>query len=180
MGNRLTRIYTRTGDDGTTGLADGSRVPKNNARIEALGAVDELNCALGVLLADALPEDARALLLRVQHELFEVGGQLALPEYSGVNEAHVAALERALDDYNDTLPPLKEFILPGGSRAAALCHQARAVCRRAERALVTLSAQQPIAAPLLQYVNRLSDLLFVLCRVINRHARVEDVLWRRV
>jgi cob(I)alamin adenosyltransferase len=179
MANRLTRIYTRTGDDGTTGLADGTRIPKHGARVEALGSIDELSCALGVLLTEALSEDVRALFLRVQHELFEVGGQLAMPQYTGVNETHVAALEAALDRYNESLPPLKEFILPGGSRAGAFCHQARAVCRRAERALVALNAQEALATPMLQYVNRLSDLLFVLGRIINRDAGVDDVLWRR-
>ena len=177
MGNRLSRIYTRTGDDGTTGLGDGSRTAKDSARIEAIGAVDELNSALGVLAAEAIGEELRSLLISIQHDLFDLGGQLSIPGYVAVREEHVLALERALDQYNGQLAPLKEFILPGGTRASALCHVARTICRRAERRAVTLSQTEEGPAMPRQYLNRLSDLLFVLCRVINRDAGVQDVYW---
>lgn len=179
MGNRLTRIYTRTGDAGTTGLADGSRVSKDAARVEAMGAVDELNSALGVLLAEALPHPARNCLRDVQNDLLDLGGELSVPGHAIVSKAHVQRLERELDRFNGALPPLKDFILPGGSRAAALAHAARAVCRRAERRLVTLSRKQKVARPLLAYLNRLSDLLFVLARALNREAGKPDVLWQQ-
>jgi len=179
MANRLTRIYTRTGDDGTTGLSDGSRVAKDALRIEAMGAVDELNSSIGVLLAEDLPDTARACLVDAQHDLFDLGGELSLPGHPVLADAHVARLETALDAFNAKLPPLKDFILPGGSRAAALAHVARTVCRRAERRVVTLSQQEAVAAPALHYLNRLSDLLFVLARVLNRHAGGSDVLWQQ-
>lgn len=179
MGNRLTRIYTRTGDDGTTGLADGSRVPKDAPRIEAIGAVDELNSAIGVLLAEDLPAAVRACLENVQHDLFDAGGELSVPGHALMTEAHSKRLEDALDGFNAGLPPLKDFILPGGSRPASLAHVARTVCRRAERTLVTAANTVAVAAPLLQYFNRLSDLLFVLARVLNRHAGHGDVLWQQ-
>jgi len=179
MGNRLSKIYTRTGDAGTTGLGDGSRVPKDSARIEAIGAVDELNSAIGVVLAETVPEKVTAVLTRVQHELFDLGGELSIPGYVAIDEQHVRQLETDLDDFNADLPPLKEFILPGGARSAALSHVARATCRRAERRLVKL-AQAEQASPLPQrYLNRLSDLLFVLCRVLNRSAGHSDVYWHR-
>lgn len=177
MGNRLSRIYTRTGDDGTTGLGDGSRTTKDSARIEAIGAVDELNSTLGVLAAEALGEELHALLSSIQHDLFDLGGQLSIPGYVAVREEHVLALERALDHYNAQLAPLKEFILPGGTRASALCHVARTICRRAERRVVTLAQTEEGPALPRQYLNRLSDLLFVLCRIINRNAGVQDVYW---
>lgn len=177
MANRLTRIYTRTGDTGTTGLADGSRVLKDAPRIEAMGAVDELNSCIGVLLAEALPDLARACLIDIQHDLFDLGGELSIPGHPVLADAHVTRLETVLDAFNADLPPLKDFILPGGSRAAALAHVARAVCRRAERRVLTLSQQEAVAAPLLKYLNRLSDLLFVLARVLNRHAGGNDVFW---
>lgn len=179
MANRLTRIYTRTGDDGTTGLSDGSRVAKDALRIEAIGTVDELNSSIGVLLAEDLPDTARKCLVDVQHDLFDLGGELSLPGHPVLAEAHVARLETALDEFNASLPPLKDFILPGGSRAAALAHVARTVCRRAERRVVTLSQQETVAAPVPHYLNRLSDLLFVLARVLNRHAGGSDVLWEQ-
>lgn len=179
MGHRLTKIYTRTGDDGTTGLADGSRVAKDAPRIETIGTVDELNSALGVLLAELLPDDVRACLTEVQHDLFDLGGELSVPGHAVMSESHVARLEKTLDKFNAALPPLKDFILPGGSRAAGLAHVARAVCRRAERHLVSLSRQEAPPPHALQYLNRLSDLLFVLGRVLNRHAHVEDVLWQQ-
>jgi len=179
MGNRLTKIYTRTGDGGTTGLADGSRAAKDAPRIEAIGAVDELNSNLGVLLAEEMPGTVRACLVDVQHDLFDLGGELSLPGHPILAEAHVTRLEALLDDFNAKLPPLKDFVLPGGSRTAGLAHVARAVCRRAERRLVTLSRQEQVPAFALQYLNRLSDLLFVLARVLNRHAGRGDELWQQ-
>ncbi len=179
MGFRLSKIYTRTGDDGTTGLGDGARVPKHNPRIAALGTIDELNSQLGVLLAEPnLPAAMQAMLTRVQHELFEVGGELSIPNYTRITAEMVTRLEQELDALNDNLPPLKEFILPGGSRPAALCHVARAVCRRAERNLTELAQQASISSTSLMYLNRLSDLLFVLCRALNQAFGVPDVLWQ--
>jgi len=179
MGNRLTKIYTRTGDVGTTGLADGSRVAKDAPRIEVIGAVDELNSALGVLLAEKLPDPVRACLDNVQNDLFDLGGELSVPGHAIMSKAHVDRLERELDRLNAGLPPLKDFILPAGSRPAALAHVARTICRRAERRLVTLSRKQKVAPALLAYVNRLSDLLFVLARGLNRVAGHPDVLWQQ-
>ena len=179
MANRLTKIYTRTGDAGTTGLADGSRVAKDSARIEAIGAVDELNSALGVLLAETLPETMRACLENAQNDLFDLGGELSVPGHAIMSKAHVERLERELDRFNAELPPLKDFILPGGSRAAALAHVARTVCRRAERRLVALARKQKIAPAMPAYLNRLSDLLFVLARAVNRASGQPDVLWQQ-
>ncbi|MCX9156100.1 cob(I)yrinic acid a,c-diamide adenosyltransferase [Niveibacterium sp. 24ML] len=179
MGNRLSRIATRTGDDGSTGLGDGTRVPKNCPRIHALGEVDELNSMLGVLLTEPLPEDVRDLLGHIQHDLFDLGGEVCIPGYTMVKEAHVLRLDEALAKYNESLPPLKEFILPGGSRAAALAHLARTVARRAERAIVSLASSETVNAPVQQYLNRLSDLLFVLGRHLNRCGGGSDVLWKR-
>jgi cob(I)alamin adenosyltransferase len=182
MGNRLTRIATRTGDDGTTGLADGSRVPKNNLRVAAMGDVDELNSQLGVLLAEPLPDDVRALVRQIQHQLFNLGGELSLPGQTLLKADEVAALDAALERHNATLPALAEFILPGGTRSAAIAHVARTVARRAERALVALGEADAVNAAPRQYLNRLSDLLFVLARVLNR-ANLDglggdDVYWR--
>jgi len=179
MGFRLSKIYTRTGDDGSTGLGDGSRVPKQHARIEAIGAIDELNSQLGLLLAEpGVAEELHCLLTAIQHELFELGGELSIPNYTRITSDMVTRLEESLDRYNANLPPLQEFILPGGARTAALCHVARAVCRRAERRLSALAQQETVSAAALMYVNRLSDLLFVLCREFNRAAGVPDVLWK--
>lgn len=185
MGNRLSKIATRTGDDGTTGLGDGSRVRKDDARIAAIGEVDELNSHIGVLLCETLPDDVRAALTAIQHDLFDLGGELCMPGHTIVTDAHLARLDGWLAEYNATLPPLKEFILPGGSRTAALAHVCRTVCRRAERAIVALGAGQdgggsnaPLAQTPRRYVNRLSDLMFVLARVLNRAAGGADVLWR--
>ena len=162
MANRLSKIYTRTGDAGTTGLGDGSRVAKDSLRIEAIGAVDELNSALGVLLAEPIPEDVREGLHAVQHDLFDLGGELSIPGYTSVGPEHVTRLENELDRHNAALAPLKEFILPGGSRGAALCHVARVVCRRAERLVVGLAQAEDIGGDLqIAYLNRLSDALFV-------------------
>ena len=168
MANRLSQIATRTGDDGTTGLGDGTRVPKSHGRIAAMGDVDELNSHLGVLLAEPLPDDVRELLVTIQHELFNLGGELSIPGYTLLKDDAVAALDAALARYNETLPRLAEFILPAGTRSAALAHVARVVARRAERAVVTLAETEPINAAPRLFLNRLSDLLFVLARVLNR------------
>ena len=187
MGYRLSKIATRTGDDGTTGLGDGSRVRKDDARVAAMGEVDELNSQIGVLLAEPLPDGVRDVLVAIQHDLFDLGGELCIPGRTVIGEAHLARLDDWLALYNGTLAPLTEFILPGGTRAAALAHVCRTVCRRAERAIVTLARCAPPAAadadaPPEQapgrYLNRLSDLLFVLARVLNRTAQVPDVLWQ--
>jgi cob(I)alamin adenosyltransferase len=179
MGNRLSKIYTRTGDDGTTGLGDGARVPKESARVEAYGTVDELNSTVGVLLAvPGLPESVVKCLTEVQHELFDMGGELCIPGHRAITDTHVTRLEEALDAFNETLPPLKEFILPGGGPAAAACHVARAVARRAERRTWSLARQDTVSPEVMKYLNRLSDLLFVLARVLARHERGTEVLWR--
>ena len=178
MGNRLTKIATRTGDAGETGLGDGKRVAKDAARIETLGDIDELNSALGALLTEKLPADIRKALLQIQHDLFDLGGETSIPGHQMVSEAHVVRLDGLLAAYNKRLPALKEFILPGGTRAAAAAHLARAVCRRAERRLVALGRTEPIGAHARQYLNRLSDLLFVLGRSLNRAGKRGDVLWR--
>ena len=179
MANRLTKIYTRTGDGGETGLGDGTRMSKDAARIDALGAVDELNSHIGVLLTEPLPDDVRTDLTRVQHALFDLGGELSIPGYVLIGGQHVEYLEHCLDRYNASLPALKDFILPGGSRAAALAHVARTVCRRAERALVRTQREGGVQPASLQYLNRLSDLLFVVARVLNRAAHAPDILWQR-
>ena len=179
MGNRLSKIYTRTGDTGTTGLGDGSRVPKDSARIEAIGAVDELNSAIGVVLAESIPEPIRAVLTRIQHELFDLGGELSIPGFAAIDEQHVTQLEKNLDHFNADLPALKEFILPGGTRSAALAHVARATCRRAERRVVKLALAEQLSPLPQRYLNRLSDLLFVLCRVLNASAGHSDVYWHK-
>ncbi|OMG69915.1 cob(I)yrinic acid a,c-diamide adenosyltransferase [Burkholderia ubonensis] len=179
MGNRLSKIATRTGDDGTTGLGDGRRVGKDDVRIAAIGDVDELNSTIGVLLAETLPDDVRAALVTIQHDLFDLGGELCIPGHTVLGDAHLARLDQWLADYNATLPPLKEFILPGGSRSAALAHVCRTVCRRAERAIVALGRVETLQETPRRYVNRLSDLLFVLARVLNRADGGADVLWER-
>lgn len=180
MGNRLSKIYTRTGDDGSTGLGDGSRVPKTHARIDAYGTVDEANSALGMVLSVAnLPEAVKTCLTDIQHELFDLGSELAVPGYRVILAEHVTRLEQQLDGFNAPLPALKEFILPGGGPAASACHLARTIVRRAERcAWAALAAQESIAPELLQYLNRLSDLLFVVARVLARHEQGQEVLWR--
>jgi cob(I)alamin adenosyltransferase len=179
MGNRLSRIYTRTGDDGSTGLGDGTRVPKDSLRVEAYGTVDELNSAIGVLLATPeVPAGVAACLTEVQHELFDLGGELCIPGHRAITAEHVTRLENSLDDFNDSLPPLKEFILPGGGPAAAACHLARAIARRAERRVWALARAESVSPEVTSYLNRLSDLLFVLARVLARHERGAEVLWR--
>ncbi|MDR2925703.1 MAG: cob(I)yrinic acid a,c-diamide adenosyltransferase [Azoarcus sp.] len=179
MGHRITKIYTRTGDAGQTGLGDGRRVAKSDPRIRAIGEIDETNAALGVLLAEELPDDMRALLTDVQHDMFDLGGEICIPGMCRMTAQHVERLEKAIDAYNADLPPLKNFILPGGSRAAALAHHARAICRRAERTLVALAQAETVNDGARQYLNRLSDLLFVLGRALNRVAGYEDVLWEK-
>jgi len=179
VGNRLSRIYTRTGDDGTTGLGDGSRVPKDSLRVEAFGTVDELNSAIGVLLAIRdVPAGVGACLTEVQHELFDLGGELCIPGHRVITAEHVTRLEKTLDEFNDPLPPLKEFILPGGGPAAAACHMARAIARRAERRVWTLTRAESVSPEAAKYLNRVSDLLFVLARVLARHEHGTEVLWR--
>jgi cob(I)alamin adenosyltransferase len=179
MGQRLTQIATRTGDDGSTGLGDGSRTRKDSLRVAAMGDVDELNSTIGVLLTEPLPDDVRAELLDIQHDLFDLGGELCIPGFENLAEAQVARLDTLLAKHNATLPRLAEFILPGGSRAAAVAHVARTVCRRAERAIVALGQDEAVRPVCRQYVNRLSDLLFVLARVLNRHAGGTDVMWQK-
>ena len=178
MANRLSKIYTRTGDMGTTGLGDGTRVAKDSLRVVAMGDVDELNSVLGLLLTEPVSAKIRDCLTSVQHDLFNMGGEICMPGYDLIKPERVTALETILDEWNDTLPALKEFILPGGSRAAAYCHLARTVCRRAERQLHTLNSHEKITEISLQYINRLSDLIFVLCRILNVEAGMPDVLWK--
>ncbi len=179
MGKRLTQIATRTGDDGTTGLGDGTRTDKDALRVHAMGDVDELNSTLGVLACEDLPDDVRMVLSDIQHDLFDLGGELSIPGYTMVTEAQVAALDGWLATYNARLPRLEEFILPGGSRAAGLAHVARTIARRAERAVVALGKVEPVRVASRHYLNRLSDLLFVLARVLNRHAGGSDVQWQK-
>ncbi|HVL77062.1 MAG TPA: cob(I)yrinic acid a,c-diamide adenosyltransferase [Noviherbaspirillum sp.] len=179
MGNRLSKIATRTGDNGTTGLGDGSRVGKDSLRVHAMGDVDELNSHIGLLLCEDMPEAMREELISIQHDLFDLGGELCIPGYTLITETHVARLDGLLQKYNADLPPLKDFILPAGSRAAALAHVCRTICRRAERAIVTLGNAETINANPRHYMNRLSDLMFVLSRVLNRFAGGSDVLWEK-
>ncbi len=178
MGNRLSKIATRTGDQGTTGLGDGSRTGKDSVRVGTMGEVDELNSHIGVLLCESLPDGLADELLAIQHDLFDLGGELCIPGYQLVTEEKVARLDAMLEKYNADLPPLQEFILPGGSRAAAQAHICRTVCRRAERSLVALAKAESVHPLPLQYLNRLSDLMFVLSRVLNRFAGGSDVLWK--
>ncbi len=179
MGHRLSRIYTRTGDKGTTGLGDGSRTDKDNLRVEAFGSVDELNSVIGMLATHELPDAISRELVEIQNDLFDIGGELCIPGHSVVTDNQVERLERMLDALNEDLQPLKEFILPGGTPAAAVCHLARTVCRRAERRVVSLAREESISEPGLRYLNRLSDLLFVMARSLNSTAGVDDVLWQR-
>ena len=178
MANRLSKIYTRTGDAGTTGLGDGTRVAKDSLRVVAMGDVDELNSVIGLLLTEPVSEQIKLCLTLIQHDLFDMGGEICMPGYALIKADRVTNLEAQLDEWNETLTPLKEFILPGGNRASAYCHLARTVCRRAERQMHTLNAHEKITEVSLQYINRLSDLLFVLCRILNKEAGVPDVLWQ--
>ncbi len=177
MGNRLSKIYTRTGDDGSTGLGDGSRVSKDSARVTAYGTVDEANSAIGMILAGDIPEPVRQVLVTVQHQLFDLGGELCIPGHAAITQADIAKLEQQLDGFNADLPPLKDFILPGGGMAAAHCHLARTICRRAERETVTLSRLDAVRPEAIGYLNRLSDLLFVIARVLARASGHGEVLW---
>ena len=178
MANRLSKIYTRTGDNGTTGLGDGTRVAKDSLRIDAMGDVDELNSVIGLMLTETVPDILIDTLTQIQHDLFNLGGEICIPDYVILQQANIDNLEEAIDTLNDELAPLKEFILPGGTKAAAFCHLARTVCRRAERKLITLARDEKVTDISLKYLNRLSDLLFVLCRIINKEAGVSDVLWQ--
>jgi len=178
MGNRLSKIYTKTGDDGTTGLGDGTRVAKDSVRVAAYGTVDELNSSLGIVLAQEIPAPIREALTQIQHDLFDLGGELCIPGMAMVHEADVERLEQTLDGFNADLPALKDFILPGGGMAAACCHLARTVCRRAEREVVTLSRSETVRPEAVRYLNRLSDLLFVLSRVLARASGHGEVLWQ--
>lgn len=179
MAKRLTRIYTRSGDDGGTGLADGQRLPKEHPRIEAIGCVDELNARIGLLRAIEPVSEIDRLLENTQHRLFDLGGELALPGAEQLNDDHTLALEQALDRLNATLPPLDEFVLPGGNEAASRCHLARTGCRHAERELLRLSREEPVNFASIRYLNRLSDLLFVLARVLARSDGGSEVTWQR-
>lgn len=180
MGNRLSKIYTRTGDEGSTGLGDGSRVPKESLRVEAFGTVDESNSAIGMVLAvPTLPPQIRRCLVEIQHDLFDLGGELCIPGHRMITAVHVERLETELDAFNEALPPLKEFILPGGGPAAAACHVARTVCRRAERRCWSLARVETVGPEALKYLNRLSDLLFVVARVLARHESGAEVTWHR-
>lgn len=178
MGNRLSKIYTRTGDAGTTGLSGGERTPKDSLRIDVIGEVDELNCAVGMVRAHQIRPEIQTVLSEVQHKLFDLGGELSMPGYQAIAADDVALLEQELDGFNAELPPLKEFILPGGGPAAAACHLARAICRRAERRLVALARDETINAQGQAYINRLSDLLFVVSRILARDEGGSEVLWR--
>ena len=178
VGNRLSKIYTKTGDDGTTGLGDGKRVAKDSARVAAYGTVDELNSAIGVVLAQEIPAPVRETLTQAQHDLFDLGGELCIPGMAMVDDADVTRLESMLDAFNETLPPLKDFILPGGGMPAAHCHLARTICRRAEREVITLARSEVVRGEAIRYLNRLSDLLFVLARVLARESGHGEVLWQ--
>ncbi len=178
MGHRLSKIYTRTGDKGTTGLGDGSRVEKDHIRVEAFGTVDELNSAIGLMRAERLPEGMDELLSTIQHRLFDLGGELSIPGYTVIAQHDIDELEQRLDEYNESLPMLKEFILPAGGRATAQCHLARTICRRAERRVYTLSKSEKVNSASIAYLNRLSDLLFVTARILARFENGAEVLWQ--
>ena len=179
MGHRLSKIYTRTGDAGTTGLGDGSRIAKISLRMHAIGEIDELNCNLGLLLTEPLRTGLFELFLDIQHDLFDLGGELSIPDSIFIHAAAVTKIEQAIDLYNEDLPPLKEFVLPGGSRAAAICHMARAVCRRVERVVLELAAEETVNPQTSTFLNRLSDLLFVAARVLARDSGAGEVMWSR-
>lgn len=177
MGNRLSSIYTKTGDDGSTGLANGDRVDKSNIRIEVMGNIDELNCLIGVIEASDIPNDISGYLLNIQHRLFDIGGEIATPGNATNAPENTERLEELIDAYNEDLPALKEFVLPGGSLSASLCHMARSVCRRCERSFVELSHSEYVNPESLRYINRLSDLLFVLARTLNQGKKGKEILW---
>ena len=177
MANRLSIITTRTGDDGSTGLGDGTRTQKDSLRIDVIGEIDELNSSIGVVLAEPLADQVRDVLVRIQHDLFDLGGELSIPGREALTDTHLTRLDESVATLNASLAPLKEFILPGGYRAAALCHMARTTCRRTERKLTALAAVEKVNSTSQKYLNRLSDLLFVLCRIINRDAGVAESYW---
>ena len=179
MGHRISKVYTRTGDDGSTGMADGSRVKKNSMVIIAIGEVDELNAVVGVLRAENMPPPYDAALLIIQNDLFTIGGELSMPAYQVITEQHIEGIERQIDQWNEDLAPLKEFILPSGNRVVALCHQARTVCRRAERSLIALSQGDGVRGELVQYMNRLSDYFFVAARALAHEEGVNEVYWTK-
>ena len=179
MANRLSKIYTRTGDKGKTGLADGSRVDKFNSRIESLGNIDELNSIIGIVLTEKIPNDMKAILERVQHDLFDIGGELSIPNHMVIDDKKIDFLEKSLDEMNNELQPLKEFILPGGSKISSYCHLARTVCRRVERNLFKLAQTDQVNEASLRYVNRLSDMLFVLARFLNKINQHNDIFWKK-
>jgi cob(I)alamin adenosyltransferase len=178
MGHRLSKIVTRTGDDGTTGLGDGARVSKDALRVAAMGDIDELNSALGCVLAEPMPDHLAAVLRSIQHDLFDLGGEICIPGRSALWDAHVEQLDRRIEALREPLPPLREFVLPGGTRAAAICHLARTICRRAERSLVALGRKESVSPQSVQYLNRLSDLLFLAARSINAHAGQSEPMWK--
>jgi cob(I)alamin adenosyltransferase len=178
MGNRLTKIVTRTGDDGTTGLGDGTRVGKDALRVEVMGNIDELSSALGCVLADPMPDHVEAMLRGIQHDLFDLGGEICIPGRSALWDTHIAQLDRRIEALREPLAPLREFVLPGGTRAAAACHLARTICRRAERSLVALGRKESVSPLSVQYLNRLSDLLFLAARTINAHAGQSEPMWK--
>jgi len=177
MGHRLTKIYTRTGDDGSTGLADGNRVEKDSLRVDAIGDIDELNSLLGVLTANDIPDDIKGYLLNIQHRLFDLGGELAIPGDAAIEPESISRIEELIDNFNDDLPMLKEFILPGGNMPGSVCHLARAVCRRGERKLVKLARDEYVNPVSITYINRLSDLLFVFARVLARQKSGREIFW---
>ena len=178
MGHRLSKIYTRTGDKGETGLGDGSRIEKDHVRVEALGTVDELNSIIGMILAHSIPDELSECFNKIQHHLFDLGGELCIPGHTSLDESYITFLENKLDDMNADLPMLEEFILPSGGHATSACHLARSVCRRAERRVVTLAKDEEVSPYSIQYLNRLSDLLFVAARVLARHENGSEVLWQ--
>ena len=179
MGNRLSKLYTRTGDDGTSGLSDGKRIPKNHQRMNAMGSVDELNSVIGLMICKLEDSDLSQFYVGVQHDLFNIGGEISMPGHSFISEAKITGLEQKIDHFNETVEPLKDFILPGGSEAAAICHMARATARRAERDVISLHQLDPVSDTTRRYLNRLSDLLFVSARIINHQLGREDVLWKK-
>ncbi|MEJ2142660.1 MAG: cob(I)yrinic acid a,c-diamide adenosyltransferase [Gammaproteobacteria bacterium] len=178
MGHRLSKIYTRTGDKGETGLGDGTRIEKDHIRVEAFGTVDELNSIMGMILAHDIPEEVSECFTRIQHHLFDLGGELCIPGHNALDENYITYLENKLDSMNADLPMLKEFILPAGGHATSTCHLARSVCRRAERRVVTMAKSEKVSPSAISYLNRLSDLLFVAARVLARHENGSEVLWQ--
>jgi len=179
MGNRLSKLYTKTGDDGTSGLSDGTRIPKNHARMNAMGSVDELNSFIGLMICKLEDQELRQFYTAIQHDLFNIGGEISMPGHSFIAQEKVNKLESKIDKLNESVAPLKDFILPGGSEAASICHIARATARRAERDLVTLHLMDPVSENTRQYLNRLSDLFFVTARIINLKLGNDDVLWKK-